>query len=336
MGKPMCFNSAADALQYVGLVPDALSVYKLKSGGLYRGPTLEHERSENGYFSLFNDGGFFCGNWETDETAIYSPKGSKPLSRAELAAAERKRKQEQRRRQAEKLQDEKAKAEVNRALYEQIKDEYPFNHPYLNNKHVYAPDGLAETTGAAIRNAYGFCFSCFKDDSRLLVMPLYCDGVIWGLQFIDEHGNKRFWGRTGGCYFPCSPLPVDPNTQSPIVIGEGLATVLSIVQNSEQNFNEACGVVALNCKNLKPVAVQMREKYRNAPILIFADRDKSGIGEKCADEARAAAGGLVIVNVPDFTAEDLEIFQRLAGADKVPTDWNDFYLIQEEANASCK
>ena len=49
-----------------------------------------------------------------------------------------------------------------------------------------------------------------------------------------------------------------------------------------------CVAVAFDCGNLLPVVKKIRQKYRDIDIIVCGDNDKSGVGQKAANEA---AGG---------------------------------------------
>lgn len=132
-----------------------------------------------------------------------------------------------------------------------------------------------------------------------LVLPLRDGhGVLWNLEFITSDGTKRYLkdGRVTGCYHSIG----EPN--GTVCIAEGFATAASV--HASTGHAVAC---ATNAGNLLPVAKAMRAKYPVARIIIAADNDESGTGERKAREAADAVGGFVAM-------------PHVAG-----TDWNDVY-----------
>ncbi|MCW5601817.1 toprim domain-containing protein, partial [Nitrosomonas sp.] len=82
-----------------------------------------------------------------------------------------------------------------------------------------------------------------------------------------------------------------------ILISEGFATGASL--------HEATGemtVIAFDANNLLPAAQKIRKKYRDIDIIVCGDNDLSGVGQKAANEAAAAVGGLV--HIPDVPGSD--------------------------------
>lgn len=99
----------------------------------------------------------------------------------------------------------------------------------------------------------------------LLVVPMWADGALVGVQSIAADGSKRFLSgqRKAGAYHA---MKGDGDV---IVVGEGLATCAAL--------RRALGcsvVVAFDAGNLKPVALAMREKYPDKRIVIAADNDQ--------------------------------------------------------------
>ena len=150
----------------------------------------------------------------------------------------------------------------------------------------------------------------------LVVVPMYKDGSLVGLQFIAPDGTKRFL--TGvdksGSYYS-----MRGNDMSTIRICEGFATACAI--RDAYPVNPV--VVAWDAGNLKPVAKAMRAKYPDAQIIICADNDqwtekKDGTlfnpGLESARQAAVTIGGASVV-WPEFDADDKE--RR--------TDWWDWW-----------
>lgn len=161
------------------------------------------------------------------------------------------------------------------------------DHPYLKKKGIH-PHG-ARITG----------------DGRL-VLPLYDEsGVLTSLQYIDIEGGKLYHqgGATGAKFTIIGSLD-EPGT---LYIAEGFATAATI----HEETNRPC-VVAYSASNLVPVTGLMREKYGiGQDIVIVADNDASGVGQRYADQACAKYGARYVM--PEM-AGDVNDY-RLAGHD---------------------
>jgi len=139
-----------------------------------------------------------------------------------------------------------------------------------------------------------------------LILPLSKNGKITSLQFINESGEKRFLpkGEKGNYLIG--------NIQSgfPICVAEGFATAASIYESTSYPT-----FAAIDAGNLLKTAEEIRTNNPHALIIICADLDISGTGQKKATEAALAIGGLVAVpyfgeNKPD-NATDFNDLARL-------------------------
>lgn len=153
-------------------------------------------------------------------------------------------------------------------------------HPYLVRKGI-APHGARVTS-----------------DGRLAV-PLYTpEGALASLQYIDADGGKLYHtgGQTGGCYWVVGTM----DEPGPLYIAEGFATAATI----HQVTNRPC-VVAYSASNLVPVTGALREAYGAVQeLVIVADNDASGTGQKYADQASAKHGARVITPPVQGDAND--------------------------------
>lgn len=123
-------------------------------------------------------------------------------------------------------------------------------------------------------------------DGRLVIPVLNAAGDVVSLQFVSGDGNKRFLsgGEKKGCFFP---IPAKDGSKSgPLLIGEGVATVLSSCVATGY-----AGLVAFDCGNLEPVGRVAREKYPERELVLLADNDCTDKEGKPLSEERNA--GLV-------------------------------------------
>jgi putative DNA primase/helicase len=108
---------------------------------------------------------------------------------------------------------------------------------------------------------------------RLLVVPVKQGDRLSTLELIDGDGRKAALagrGTKAGGYWATERLPDGDGDGLTLLIGEGVATVLSA--------KEATGhpaIAALSSGNLPAVAKAMRERYPAAALVILADLVKA-------------------------------------------------------------
>lgn len=259
-----------DAILAAGLTPPEL----IEADGKLRRFASNGKRGDGaGWYLLFGDGipaGCF-GDWRTGFTQTWRADIGRTLTHAEEAAHRDKLATLRREREAVEVK-RKAETQTKAAAIWQAATPAPVDHVYLTRKGIKAH-------GARLHQGK-------------LVIPMRADGVLHSLQFIGADGGKRFLtgGRVAGCYF---------NIGSPkdaLCIAEGFATCATI--------HEATGypvAVAFNAGNLLAVAVTMRDKFPDLPLILCADDDSHTPGNPGltkATEAARAVGGLLVI--PDF------------------------------------
>jgi phage/plasmid primase-like uncharacterized protein len=208
---------------------------------------------------------------------------------------ERGRRETAERAKAEKERRARERAEAAKQAAQIWKASTPvLNHPYLLRKGLSPVETLrqipADEVGYTPKSRGGTPLI----GSLFLVVPIYA-GELTSVEFIDEVGNKSALtgGQKGGGYWPAQPLPDGDGAGVTLMIGEGVATVLSA--------REATGhpaIAALTCTNLKAVTSLMRQRYPLARLLILGDL---GNGQKDAEEAAQAAKATLVL--PDFGKE---------------------------------
>ena len=144
-------------------------------------------------------------------------------------------------------------------------------HPYLAKKGI-------DVHGARITG-----------DGRL-VLPLYdADGTLSTLQYIDHEGGKLYHpgGQTGGKFWMVGSLD-EPGT---LFVAEGFATAATIHETTNRPV-----VVAYSASNLVPVTGTLRQMYgATQDIVIVADHDQSGVGQRYAEQASAKYGARMVM-----------------------------------------
>ena len=199
------------------------------------------------------------------------------------------------------------------------------DHTYLARKRVSPVTTLREIDAGAAAAILGYPPKSGGDPltGRLLVVPVKQGKGISTLELID--GDKRKAALAGrgtknGGYWATERLPDGDGAGLTLLIGEGVATVLSAKEATGHP-----GIAALSSGNLPAVANAMRERYPAAALVILADLVKAtGDPDPHAIEAaKVGAGGTAF---PDF------------GGDRDPdmTDFNDMAVIcGPEAVAAC-
>lgn len=274
---------------------EAASVWKSASetGPLKIG-TLFHEAKANGWR---DDGGF-------------QKPSPKELAERKRIAAERAAKEEA------EIARERADTAKKAAAILKAASEAKGDHPYLSRKRVSPVPTLREIDASAAAAILGYVPKSGGDAlaGRLLVVPVKQGDGISTLELID--GDKRKAALTGrgskvGGYWATERLPDGDGAGLSVLIGEGVATVLSA--------KEATGhpaIAALSSGNLPAVAKAMRERYPAAVLVILADLVKA-TGEPDPHAIEAAKVGAGRTAIPDF------------GGDRDPdmTDMNDLFIL---------
>jgi phage/plasmid primase-like uncharacterized protein len=154
------------------------------------------------------------------------------------------------------------------------------DHPYLAKKGI---------------NVHG---ARITGDGRLIV-PLYDqDGNLASLQYIDHEGGKLYHpgGQTGGKFWMLGTTD-EPGT---LYVAEGFATAATIHETTDRPV-----VVAYSASNLVPVTGTLREIYgATQDIVIVADNDKSGVGQRYAEQASAKYGARMVMPSIEGDAND--------------------------------
>lgn len=171
------------------------------------------------------------------------------------------------------------------------------DHPYLARKCVKPTSTLRELAAAKARETLGYAPRSARAvlDGRVLIVPVMIDGEISTVEMIDEAGHKAFLagGAVKSGVWDAGALPAGAGEGLTVLIGEGIATVLSACEASGH-----VGVAALSAGNLYSAAIPLTMRLPKARLVFLVDLDKNGIGLKAAEQAAGAVGGLIAV--PDF------------------------------------
>ena len=234
-----------------------------------------------GWYLVFGDGipaGRF-GCWRSGvEVSFRADVGRKLTDMEEMAHARRMVEAKAARDAALERQHEVA-ADTVEKIWTSAGGAHP-DHPYLARKGIGVHG--ARVTG----------------DGRLVV-PLYSeDGELSSLQYIGHDGTKLYHpgAQTRGKYWILGTFD-EPGT---IYIAEGFATAATI----HQVTGRPC-VVAYSASNLVPVTGSIRERHgQQQDIVIVADNDASGVGQRYAEQASAKFGARVVSPPTEGDAND--------------------------------
>lgn len=267
----------------------------IADGSIHRFRTLDDKAGKrSGWYCLHLDrlpaGVFGC--WKLGLSQTWCAKEREEMTRRERADFAALIEQAKRQQQAERERQWQQAAERAVSIWSQTHPA-PADHPYLIAKQIGPHTARVDRRG-------------------WLVIPVGDESRLWSLQFIAPTGDKRFLpgGRISGAW---CPLP--GRKESAILIGEGFATVASLVEETG-----APGIVAFNAGNLLPVAKAIRRLNPRAEIVVCGDDDRWTEGNPGRTKARQAAvtiGAKLLL--PDFSGLDL--------TDR-PTDFNDFFRLQ--------
>jgi phage/plasmid primase-like uncharacterized protein len=269
-----------DAMRGSGLEPpDTVyldgKIHRFKSGT--KG-TPGHDKS--GWYIAFSDGipaGRF-GCWRAGMESTWRAEVGRQLSPADEMAFARRMAEAKAARDLEQARKHEVAADVVDQIWSDCIGASP-DHPYLKRKGITQHG--ARVTG----------------DGRLVV-PLYDqDGTLSSLQYIDADGGKLYHpgGSTGGKFWWLGSMD-DAGT---IYVAEGFATAATIRQATDRPV-----VVAYSASNLVPVTESMRARHPTSDIVIVADNDKSGVGQRYAEQACAKHGARMVMPPTEGDAND--------------------------------
>ena len=235
---------------------------------------------KSGWYIIFGDGipaGQF-GCWRSGIVANWRAEVSRQISPADEMAFARRMAEAKAAREIEQARKHEVAADVVDTIWAECIGASP-DHPYLKRKGI-APHG-ARVTG----------------DGRLVV-PLYDqDGTLASLQYIDSEGGKLYHpgGQTGGKFWVLGSMD-EPGS---IYVAEGFATAATIHQVTSRPV-----VVAYSASNLVPVTATMRGLHPTSDLVIVADHDKSGVGQRYAEQACAKHGARMVMPPDEGDAND--------------------------------
>jgi putative DNA primase/helicase len=145
------------------------------------------------------------------------------------------------------------------------------DHPYLLCKGIEALDTLREIDAPVCASILGYRPASRGNllSGRLLVIPITQGDGLSSVEFIDEQGRKSALagrGSRGGGYWATDPLPKGNGKDLTLLIGEGVATVLSA-----RAATGHIGIAAFSESNLCAVSSRIRQRFPEAEVILLAD-----------------------------------------------------------------
>ena len=270
-----------DAMRGSGLEPpDTVhldgKIHRFKSGT--KGTPGAGDKS--GWYIAFSDGipaGRF-GCWRAGMESTWRAEVGRQVSAADEMAFARRMAEAKAARDIEQARKHEVAADVVDTIWSECIGASP-DHPYLKRKGIEPHS--ARVTG----------------DGRLVV-PLYdADGTMLSLQYIDAEGGKLYHpgGQTGGKFWWLGSM----DEVGTIYIAEGFATAATVHQATHRPV-----VVAYSASNLVPVTESMRALHPTSDLVIVADNDRSGVGQRYAEQACAKHGARMVMPPDHGDAND--------------------------------
>lgn len=289
-----------DAMRAAGLEPpDEIlmdgKIHRFKSGTKGT-PGID----KPGWYLVFGDGipaGRF-GCWRSGIEVTWRADVGRKLTQTEEMAHARRLSESKAMRDAALERQHQVASETVEKIWTGAQAALP-DHPYLAKKGIGVHG--ARATG----------------DGRLVV-PLYDqDGTLASLQYIAHDGGKLYHpgGQTGGKFWMVGSLD-EPGT---LYVAEGFATAATIHETTGRPV-----VVAYSASNLVPVTGTLRETYgATQDIVIVADNDSSGVGQRYAEQASAKFGARMVMppiqgDANDYVQEGHNLAALLLPP---PNDW---------------
>lgn len=269
------------AMEQAGLTPPAEIVLDGKLHRFRSGTKGKPGHDKSGWYVAYSDGvpaGRF-GCWREGLDASWRADIGRELSAAEQMAQARRMAEAKAARDAAIEREREVASNTVETIWVPAQAASP-DHPYLAKK------GIGQN-GARVTG-----------DGRLIVPLFHPDGHLTSLQYIDADGGKLYHsgGQTGGCYWMVGTMD-EPGV---LYVAEGFATAATI----HEATNRPC-IVAYSASNLVPVVATLRERHGTGQeIVIVADNDASGTGQKYADQASAKYGARVIIPPVEGDAND--------------------------------
>ena len=264
---------AIDAMRALGLDPPDRIVMDGKIQRFRTGTKGSSKAGDKtGWYIFFGDGvpaGRF-GCWRADVESTWRADIGRKLTAAEEMAHVRRMAEAKAIRDKEREKAQQQASNEIETIWSQAQAASP-EHPYLQRKGI-------GVNGARVTG-----------DGRLVV-PLYSsDGELSSLQYIAHDGSKLYHlgASTSGKFWVLGAI----DNAGPLYVAEGFATAATIHETTRR----PC-VIAYSASNLVPVVGSLREMYgAQQSIVVVADNDESGVGQRYAEQVSAKYGARMVM-----------------------------------------
>jgi putative DNA primase/helicase len=243
-----------------------LNILNPEIGRWVRIPTTDKPHKKNGAYYFTGDFGVVQ-NWGTMDDAVQWRETDTEAKEVSAAVAQERQRVMDAAFEAKKQNQAKAAAKAAWMMKQSVIEV----HPYLDRK------GFVDETASVL----------FTDNGRFLLVPMYINKKIVGVQAIDEQGGKRFLFGQQTSY---ATFEIDAKGKP--ILCEGYATARSIRHCMKSIGARYRIIVCFSAGNLKKIARD------NPTAFIVADHDASGTGQKVAEES-----GLKFY-LPEYEGED--------------------------------
>ena len=241
-------------------------------GGIHRFSTDGNQYKKSGWYCGYRNG-IPCavfGCFKSFVKQVFVADVGRDVSAAELEESQENIKQIQQQREASLVKTQGAVSQACKNIFYSC-DDAPNSHPYLANKNIKSHEIKVTSDGR-------------------LVIPLFdSEGAFVSIQYIDASGVKRFHngGRVQSCFFVIGSLIDCEN----VYISEGYATAASIHEHTKSPV-----IVCFSAQNMPKVAEIWRDKLgHEARIIVVADNDETGVGEKAAKISCEQSGCIMVI-----------------------------------------
>ncbi len=270
-----------DAIMGSGLTPPKEILLDGKVHRFISGTKGSGGHDNPGWYIAFGDGipaGRF-GCWRSGIESTWRADVGRKLTHTEEMAHVRRLSEAKMLRDAETARKQEVASSTVEKIWSDCAAAIP-DHPYLKAKGI-------KTHGARVTG-----------DGRLVVPLFDHDGVLSSLQYIAADGTKLYHSgaQTGSRFWQIGTLD-EPGT---LYVAEGFATSATVTEET----GRPC-VVAYSASNLVPVVGLLREMYgATQDIVIVADHDASGVGQRYAEQASAKHGARMVMPPEPGDAND--------------------------------
>lgn len=270
------------AIEAAGLTPPD---HIIPDGKLHRFSSNGTLKGKPGWYTFFNDaipaGAYGC--WRTGISETWCSRDPNAMSVADRAAHQTRLEVIRKQRDNDEREQQAEAAKLAAQLWKRTIPA-PVDHGYLSKKHVQAY-GIRQYVAEEF-DRHPLASTLFRWAGSLAVPLRDVDGKLWSLELINDRGDKHFLagGRKRGNFHLLGTI------NDVVYITEGYATGATV--------HEATGLtvaVAFDAGNLLPVAHALRTKHPDIKIIICGDHDESGVGQRKAQEAAEAVGGVVAI-----------------------------------------